>query len=205
MSLRRRKRSRPPEDFDWRKSAKIGADLLEEAGVPHALIGRLAVWTYVSADAQQTTYDVDLAVPHGSAARVARAADERGYEVRNVDVGGYRVRVKDVRVDFIDGHPQFSALYSEAIKASQEQGDVLEVGDAEVPVVPAEYLVAMKLASGRARDDRDIEEVITIAGEDEYREIRRTVVEHLGYAMGNRLDVIARRIGHPGPGPERSW
>lgn len=173
--------------------------------MPHALIGRLAVWTCVSAEAQQTTKDVDFAVPHGSAARVARVADEKGYEVRDLDIGGYRLRAKDVRIDFVDGHPQFSALYSEAIKASEEQGGVLEVGDTEVPVVPAEYLVAMKLASGRARDDRDIEEIVNVADEDEYREIRKTVVEYLGPAMGNRLDVIARRIGHAGPGPERSW
>ncbi len=112
------------------------------------------------------------------------------------------MKAQGVSIDFIDRHPYLTNLYRDAVGASAEHGGSFTVEGEEVRAVPPEHLVAMKLASGRARDERDIEEMVALADEDEYREIRRTVVEYLGYAMGNQLDRIARRIGHPGPGME---
>ncbi len=202
MALRRRRRRGPLPSFDPNKSVKIGLELLREAGVPFALIGRIAVWAYVPPEGQQFTKDVDFAVPHGSVEAVAGVADRKGYEVSDVDIGGCRVKTEGVSIDFIDRHPYLTNLYRDAVEASAERGSSFAVEGEEVPVVPPEHLVAMKLASGRARDERDIEEIVSLADEDEYGDIKRTVVEYLGYAMGNQLDRIARRIGHPGPGLE---
>ena len=202
MSLRRRKRRGPLPSFDPSRSVKVGLELLREAGVPFALAGRLAVWAYVPPVGQQFTKDVDFAVPHGSVEAVARVADDKGYEVSDLDLGGCRVKARGVSIDFIDRHPYLTGLYSDAVGASADRGGSFTVEGEEVRAVPPEHLVAMKLASGRARDERDIEEMVAISDEDEYREIKRTVVEYLGYAMGNQLDRIARRIGHAGPGME---
>jgi len=202
MSLRRRRRREPFPSFDPNKSVKVGLELLREAGVPFALVGRLAVWAYVPTEGQQFTKDVDFAVPHGSVEAVARAAGRKGYEVSDVDIGGCRVKTEGMSIDFIDRHPYLTSLYRDAVGASREKGGSFTVAGEEVPAVPPEHLVAMKLASGRPRDERDIEEIVAVADEDEYGDIRRVVVEYLGYAMGNQLDRIARRIGHPAPGPE---
>ena len=70
-------------------------------------------------------------------------------------------------------------------------------------MVPVDYLVAMKLAAARRKDDEDVEEIVASMSRAEYSELREAVLDHLGYGMANRLDRITREIGHPGPGPEK--
>jgi hypothetical protein len=199
MSLGNKKRKRSPREAggsDPRPSMEAGVEILREAGVPFALAGRLAVWTYVPPERQQYTKDVDFAVPYGYSEQAARVAQEKGYEVERLSLA-YSVRRGNVLIDFVDHHPHLEKLYLAAVKAAQE-----EAGEDEIPVVPLDYLVAMKLAAGRQKDDFDITVLLKEVDENEYGEVRGLVRRELGYAAAVRLDMIARSIGHAGPGPE---
>ena len=91
--------------FDPKVSAEAGVRILRAAGVPFALAGRVAVWTYVPAEGQAFTKDVDFAVPYGYADAIEEAARERGFESSRLSIGGVGVKKGDISVDFIDRQP----------------------------------------------------------------------------------------------------
>jgi len=208
MSDSGRRQKREPLElprYDPAKAAKTAVELLREADVPCALVGRVAVWTYVPPDGQQYTKDLDLAVPSGTVDRLKAAAKKRGYAVTDLGIGGIGVRTPAGPIDFIDRHPYLSALFSEAVRAAEESGTSVSAGETALPVAPLPHLVAMKMVSGEASDDRDVEELLMTVPSDGYRDIRELVLRHLGVASAERLDVIARRVGHPGPGMKRRY
>jgi hypothetical protein len=199
MSLGKKKRKNSPKEakgFDPQDSMRAGVEILKTAGVPYALAGKLAVWTYVASRRQQYTKDVDFAVPYGYSEQAAAAAEEMGYTVTKLSLG-YSVRKGNLLIDFVDHHPHLTELFHAAVKAAEK-----ETGEGEMPVVPMEFLIAMKLAAGRQKDDFDVTALLKEVDEKEYQEVRRLVAEQLGYGMAARLDMIARSIGHPGPGME---
>ena len=191
--------------YDPAEAAKIAVELLREADVPCALVGRVAVWTYVPPAGQQYTKDLDLAVPAGMVDRLKAAAKKRGYAVTDLGIGGIGVRTPAGPIDFIDRHPYLSALFSEAVREADKSEISVKAGETALPVAPLPHLVAMKLVSGEPSDDRDVEELMMTVPPDGYREIRELVLRHLGVASAERLDVIARRVGHPGPGMKRRY
>jgi hypothetical protein len=184
------------EAFDPGPSLKAGTEILEKSGAPYALAGRLAVWAYVPPARQEFTKDVDFAVPHGNIARAAEVARDMGYQVRKLPLG-YAVEGKGVSIDFVDHHPDYERLYADAVEAARE-----EAAQGETPVVPLGYLVAMKIGARRAEDERDVKALLPLVDGDEYGEIRRLVHDYLGRVAALDLDILAREIGHPGPGPE---
>lgn len=199
MSLSKKKRRNSPKEakgFDPQDSMRAGVDILKSAGVPYALAGKLAVWTYVPERSQQYTKDVDFAVPYGYSEQAAASAEEMGYTVTKLSLG-YSVRKGKLLIDFVDHHPHLEKLYLAAVKAAQKEAE-----ESEVPVVPLDFLIAMKLAAGRQKDDFDVMALVKEIDEKEYQEVRQLVAEQLGYGMATRLDMIARSIGHPGPGME---
>jgi len=207
MTKKRKYDSVPRElpRFDPAESLRLGLELLKEADVPFALAGRLAVWTYVPPAAHQFTKDVDFAVPYGHTDRVAAAARDHGYEVSELSIGGYGVRARKLLVDFIDRHPHLSRLFADAVKAAKVQQFQTGEDSIDLPIVPLHHLVAMKLVSAELLDDRDVEELLMKVPEEEYRDLHQLVTEYLGYASAQRLDSLARRIGHPGPGMKRRY
>jgi hypothetical protein len=140
-------------------------------------------------------------VPYGYAAAIEEAARERGFESSRLSIGGVRVKKGDISVDFIDRHPHAARLFADAVAAAQEGPGVANAGEAEAPVVPKCYLLAMKLIPHEEKDERDAQELLKTMDVDEYREARRLVDEHLGPIIAEHLDDLARRIGHAGVEP----
>jgi hypothetical protein len=188
--------------FDPNPSMKAALSILDAAGVPFALAGRLAVWDYVPPEGQQFTKDVDFAVPHGHVDAIVREARRRGFRVADLNIGGAGIKAPHIMVDFIDRHPELSALFAEAVRAAHRQpkGRWLAFQGRRVPIVPMNYLIAMKLVTFEPKDERDVTEMLMRLPDRGYAPLRRLVKKHLGYVGAERLDVFARRVGHPGPG-----
>jgi len=183
------------EAFDPAPAVRVGRDILEGAGVPYALAGRLAVWAWVPADEQEFTKDVDFAVPQEHMPAVEEALAKRGMRAVPLPIGGVAVRDGDVRLDFIDRRVDFGELYTEAVAAAHESGSTASTPDGlEVPVVPAEYVAAMKIATGDPRDERDVER-LAVQPHFDYQACRRIVRHHVGPGSANRLDHVCSRVG----------
>ena len=167
--------------FDPNPSMQAALDILDAAGVPFALAGRLAVWKYVPPEGQQFTKDVDFAVPHGHVDAVAREAARRGFRVTDLNIGGAGIKAPRVMVDFIDRHPELSALFAEAVRAAHRQPKSrwLAFRGRRVPVVPMNYLIAMKLVPFDPKDERDVTEMLMRLPDRGYAPLRRLVKKHL--------------------------
>ncbi len=187
--------------FDPNPSARVGVGILRAAGVPFALAGRVAVWTYVPPEGQALTKDVDFAVPYGYAEAIERAAREAGCETSRLSIGGVGIKKGDISVDFIDRHPHAAELFADAVAAAQAGGKRVGNGDAEAPVVPKHHLLAMKLIPHDEKSARDVQELLKTMTADEYREARRLVDKYLGYMGTEYLDALGMRIAHAGVEP----
>src|SRR5262245_48978874 len=100
--------------FDPSASAEAGVRLLKAAKVKFALIGRVAVWTYVPPSRQAYTKDVDFAVSHADMTRVMAASRATGLAVKPLDIGGIAIRqAGEVAVDIVDRHPEYARLFAD--------------------------------------------------------------------------------------------
>ena len=185
--------------FDAEKSLLAGLAILREARSFYALAGRLAVWSYVPAEGQGLTKDVDFAVPYGRTRDLAVIASDKGYKVKNLDIGGCGVRASGIAIDFIDRHPHLSELFADSVRAARRQRKRLRIGPFSVPVVPRDHLICMKLAVFDAKDDRDVAELLKVTPPRSYSRLRSLVAKYHGFVGVQRLDQIARSIGHLGP------
>jgi hypothetical protein len=185
--------------FDAEKSLLAGLAILREARTPFALAGRLAVWSYVPAEGQGLTKDVDFAVPYGHARDLAGISAGKGYRVKHLDIGGCGMRASGIAVDFIDRHPHLSELFADAVRAARGQRKRLHIGAFTVPVVPRDHLICMKLAIFDAKDDRDVTELLKVTPTKSYGRLRSLVAKYHGFVGVQRLDQLARSLGHPGP------
>ncbi|MHC4201754.1 MAG: hypothetical protein ACYSU0_17340 [Planctomycetota bacterium] len=185
-SRRRRRRL-----VDAELSADEGVAILEAAGVPYALAGYLAVVHYIPASAERHTKDADFAVPYGYSDKAAKAAEEAGYSVKRLPIGGYQLTKPGVVIDLIDRHPRLDQLFADAVKVAQEQRKDPE----DVPVVPLAHLIAMKMVSGSRKDTEDVEHMLMEVADGDYPAIRKTVDRYLGIAAVERLDDLARSVG----------
>jgi hypothetical protein len=184
--------------FDAESSLLAGLEILGEAKVPFALAGRLAVWCYVPQEAQGLTKDVDFAVLRPGLSRLAKIASEKGFKVTPLEIGGYAVRKRGIAVDFIDRHPALSRLFADAIAAAKKQRRRLTIGRFKLPVVPRNHLICMKLATLEPKDDRDVAELLKVTPARQYSALRSLVRKYHGFLGVQRLDQLARSIGHPG-------
>ena len=182
--------------FDPRPAARIAASILRKVGAPHAIIGRVAMWTYLPPEQQEFTKDVDFAVPAEFIAAVEAEVRRRKLTCRQLQIGGIGVRDGDLRLDLIDRRVHHAAMFREAIEAAQRSGRVVSVGRVKLPLVPVEYLVAMKMVSGEPKDDRDVKRLLEHVKMN-YRDARKIVTRHLGSVTADRLDVFARESGRP--------
>lgn len=182
------------EPFDPTPSVLTALELFARAGVPFALAGRLAVWTWVAEDEQEFTKDVDFAVRQADLPRLEDTLRAEGYELLPLPIGGVAIRKDATRIDFIDRRVDFGDLFTAAVDAAASEGSLTTTADGhEIPVVPARFVVAMKLATGDPRDERDVERVLA-TGVD-YAAVRSTVRHFLGPAAAYRLDHVGARIG----------
>ncbi len=200
QTRRRRSLSELPR-FDPNPSLEAGARILSAAGAPFALAGRVAVWMYVPPGGQVFTKDVDFAVPYGYAEAIEKAAREAGYSPSRLAVGGVRIRKGEVAVDFVDGHPHVAAIFADAVKAADREGERGLAGETEIPTVPKRYLIVMKLVPYKEGIERDVQELLKTITAKEYREVRCLVEKYFGYIWTQQLDRTARELGHRGVEP----
>ena len=121
--------------FDPAPSAKFAAELLAEAKIPYALIGRVAVWSWVPTDQQAFTKDVDLAVRSSDMPRLRSLLARKRLRASPRRIGGLSIEKGDVRLDFIDRSADgFGPLFDEAIHVARRAGNVADVGGTSLPV-----------------------------------------------------------------------
>jgi hypothetical protein len=186
----------PLPSFDPKPAARLAASIIKQSRASCALIGRVAMWAYLPPDQQEFTKDLDLAVPAEFIAAVEAAVRDRKLPHRQLAIGGVGVRHGELKIDFIDRRLYCAALFREAVQAAHKTGRTLSVGRVRLPLVPVEYLVAMKMVSGEPKDDRDAKRLLEHV-ELDYTAVRRIVRKHLGPLTADRLDVFAREAGRP--------
>jgi hypothetical protein len=101
-----------------------------------------------------------LAVPAECIAAVEAELRRRGLKYHNLSIGGVGVRDGERKIDFIDRRLYHATLFQEAIEAAARDRRVVSVGRVKLPLVSAEYLVAMKMVSGESKDDRDAKRLL---------------------------------------------
>ncbi len=138
--------------------------LLEEAAIPYALVGGLALNQY---GYQRATVDVDLLLTREGLAAFKERQLGRGYVEKFPGSRGLRDTQTGVDIDIViagdypgDGKPKPVAFPDPGVVAVKGQ---------EVAVLPLPKLIEIKLASGisaahRLRDLADVLELIRIAG-----------------------------------------
>lgn len=157
---------------------------------PRALIGGVALAIY---GIERFTKDADLAVSvaqSGAAEKLLADADPRPLRIGGVSVASS----SGVRIDLIDHRFKYRALFEEAIAAAVAEGPTASLGERTIPVVPLVYLIALKLAAGRPRDESDLEAILRQRDLD-YRRAREVVAKHLGDFAARYLDRLARAAG----------
>jgi len=182
--------------FDLRASAEFAAGMLAKAKVRYALIGRVAVWTWVPAREQLLTKDIDFAVPSMDLPKLRRALAETHTKAVPLRIGGLAVRRGKVRVDFIDRHVDgFGPVFEEAVRAARSANNVADVEGVRLAVVPPEHLIVMKMIPATDKDEDDVVRLLRSRDDLDYRSVRRLVRKHAGAATANRLDHLARKAG----------
>ncbi|MBN1961216.1 MAG: nucleotidyltransferase [Deltaproteobacteria bacterium] len=186
--------------FDPTPSLLLAVDLLQNAGIPFALIGGVALWAYVPAEEQRLTKDVDLAVPDIYMDKLHAVLNKKGFVGVPLQIGGIALREdkNNIRVDFIDRSVDFAKLYAAAVDEAIKAARHLNVTKYKIPLVSPEYFIAMKIATGEEDDTKDIERLLRASTPAVDLPLARSLCyQHLGAAAANRLDVIARITGHP--------
>ncbi len=191
--------------FDPNPSGRFVHDVLNETGVNGVLIGRLAVWLYLSSEKKQAfTKDMDIAVTREGLHHIRKWLTDRGIRYVDLAIGGINVeQAGRVNVDFITrscDFGDFSPLFEDAVKCAVENGDSIEVGEGRLVVVSPEHLTAMKIGTGEKKDEEDAEALL---GDADIRidDVRSLIVKYLGPGTLSRLEVMLRKIGHPAAKP----
>lgn len=140
--------------------AKEVSDHLTSKGVPHAVIGGMAVSTY---SPPRMTKDVDFLVP-SSALEAIRELGDATPLADSVD--GVTVNVREIDVDFI--------FMPEDMPEETLSGGPTVDG---IPVLRPEALVLMKMHAPRAKDHADVIEMIK-AGVIDIDQVRRYIKKH---------------------------
>lgn len=178
-----------PRPADVNSALAEAARRLKVVGGDRALIGGVALSIY---GIERYTKDVDLAVTVDQSGRAETLLADA--DPKPLTIGGISILTSTgVRVDLIDHRFAYRALFEEAITEAKAHGPQVRAGETVVRVTPLEYLVAMKLAADRPKDELDLEGLL--ANEDLRYSTCRTIVErHLGLYAARRLDRIARKV-----------
>ncbi len=145
------------------------------------------------------TKDVDFAVPRASLPAILDVLRGTEAEVSQLSIGGVSARIatRGIRTDFIDRSSEewgdLQPLYLDAIRAAAAQEDDFE----GAPVAPPEHIVAMKLAVGADKDERDAIRLIAKIDDFDVVRTRELVRRFLGPSGIGRLEECLRRAGHP--------
>jgi hypothetical protein len=188
------KRRKPFTKFDAEASAALARKILDMAGVKGAVIGTINANSYLADDEELDTKDLDLAVLHEDTVWIEKALRDTGIPFERLNIGGVQVEIRRdaIRVDFVDRHnsDQVMGVFREALGTV---GDTIEVGGVNLPAVAIEYVVAMKLATARPKDDLIIQALLR---DDTIRQRSLDIVaRHYGDIGVNRLRALAAAAG----------
>ncbi len=149
------------------QAAQDASRQLEALGIPHALIGGLAVSAH---GAPRATKDVDFLVNEKDAfAGTAILSFKQGVPIA----------VRGVVIDYLtpEGSPHAELLRRGLVEAQPSEG---------IPVIPLEPLVVMKLQAGRRRDLDDVQRLLEPA--DIENRVRKFIVAQAPELV-ERLDL----------------
>lgn len=200
MAARRKQPTRPLPTFDPVPSARFGLEILDRSRSRRALIGWMAMWYWLDDEGDhEHTKEVDFAVPQASVPSILQALQQTDAEVSQLTIGGVNARItkRGIRADFIDRSSEewgnLQPLYLDAIHAAEAQDDLFE----GAPVAPPEHIVAMKLAAGTDKDERDAIRLIAKVKDLDIDATRDLVRRFLGPGLLGRFEECLRRAGHP--------
>src|SRR3954464_5834718 len=200
LATRRKAKPRPLPTFDPVPSVQFGLEVLDRSKSRRALIGRVAMWYWLDDEADhEHTKNVAFAVPQARIPSLLEALHQTDAEVSQLTIGGVNARIskQGVRTDFIDRANEewgnLQPLYLGVMPAAEEHDDQLE----GIPVAPPELLVAMKLAAGTDKDERDAMRLIAKVRDLDVEATRDLVRKFLGPGLLGRLEECLRRAGHP--------
>jgi len=195
MTSEKKRPGRPLTRFDVEASAAMAKEILAQAKVSGVVIGTINSNSYFSEDEELATKDLDLAVKQEDIVWVENVLRERGIPFAQVDIGGVQVKLRSqaIHLDFVDRHtsPQVMAVFREAIDATKE---TIEIGRVEIPAAPIEYVIAMKLATARRKDDLIVQTLLRDPEIDKTR-VLDIVTRHYGDVGANRLRALAASVG----------
>ncbi len=188
--------------FDPEPSGKFAAQVLKETKVNGILIGRIAVWVWVSDPGRQEyTKDLDIAVFQKDLPEIISYLTENGHKIWELSIGGINVTDRDrqIKVDFIhrnsDEWGNLSPLFENAIEDALNWDQWVAIGDQSFLLVPAEHLIAMKIATMEQKDDLDAKRILEVVDVDVTR-LRNITNLYLGALGKAKLENILREVGH---------
>jgi hypothetical protein len=157
------------------------------------------MWYWLDDEADhEHTKDVGFAIPQASAPSILAVLHQTDAEVSQLAIGGINARIskQGIRADFIDRSSEewgdLQPLYLDAILAAEAQDDRFE----GIPVAPPEHIVAMKLAAGTDKDERDAIRLIAKVKDLDIDATRGLVRRFLGPGLLGRFEECRRRAGH---------
>ncbi|MCP4346407.1 MAG: nucleotidyltransferase family protein [Desulfobacterales bacterium] len=190
--------------FDPEPSAKVAGQVLKGAKVSGILIGRIAVWIWVSDPGRQEyTKDLDIAVFQKDLPEIISYLTENGYKVWELSIGGINVtdNNRQIKVDFIhrnsDEWGNLSPLFENAIEDASARDQWAVIGDQSFLLVSAEHLIAMKIATMEQKDDLDAKRILEVVENIDVTRLRNITDLYLGALGKAKLENILREVGHP--------
>lgn len=190
-----------PLPFDPVPGARLAGKALRGAGVVGALIGRVAVWQYLTDPSQRgATDEVSLAVTQPDSASLRTWLQKKGFPFESLARGGLGVRTDGgVVVNFLHhagGRHDFSRLYADAVAQAQVQERLAQLGEETLFLAPPEHLVAMELAEGGKEHERDARRLLAVTGVD-LGKVRQLLETNLGRLGVSKLDLFLLEHGGP--------
>lgn len=166
-----------------RRAFEISHEQLTALGIPHALVGGLAVGAH---GYQYATQDVDWLVP------TAAAFDGTAFLMFKP---GVPIRAENVVIDYLtpEGPPNVVEAMEIALRTS-------EATPGHVVIVPPELLVWMKLKAGRGKDTGAIIELLH-AGLNE-DSVRAFLLEAGNKKVIDRFDAAVQKAAEEDEEPE---
>lgn len=158
------------DDID--KSVKAVASISAAEKIHVALLGGAALQLFGST---RMTTDIDVA---------ASAAPEGVSTTRRLSFGGIRTKVAGVEVDFIVRDDKYKRLYEAALR------NAIRVKGVPIPVIPPEWMVPLKMAAGRPKDDLDLGWMLAEKNLVDRKKTRAIVEKYLGLYAGDDFDAL---------------
>lgn len=188
--------------FDPGPSSRFASHILEETKIQGVLIGRFAVWAWVSDPGRQEfTKDIDIAIKRKDVTKLMIYLNEKKYKVQELSIGGINITdiEKNIKVDFIYRYSKewgdLSPLFEEAVTKSIEINNEAVICEKTFLLVPIDYLIAMKIGTMERKDEDDAKRLLEYIDID-IDSLRILVEKFLGPMGIVKLENLLREIGH---------